>query len=52
MVVYSTSLPTWEQLSPFISDELLKQLIHVEGTPMTELQKTFWDWVSTQDWDR
>ena len=47
---YKPTLPTWEQLAPYISNELLEQLIHVDGTPMTEVQKNFWDWVATKDW--
>ena len=47
---YVDSVPTWSQLSPYINDELLRQLIHVEGTPMTRVQKDFWDWVATRDW--
>jgi len=47
---YRPMLPTWEQLSPYISNALLEQLIHVEGTPMTRVQKDFWDWVASRDW--
>ena len=49
-VYYRPTLPTWEQLSPHISDELLQELIHVDGTPMTGIQKDFWNWVHMQDW--
>lgn len=47
---YRPMLPTWEQLSLYISNALLEQLIHVEGTPMTGVQKDFWDWVASRDW--
>lgn len=49
---YAPSLPTWEQLSPYVDDELLEQLIHVAGTPMTDIQRKFWSWVRAQDWTK